>query len=99
PEARHVMAWVSGLVLAGAIVGIVGSCLFAWFALQYGRGIKACLEQRSGERLEEALWWQRRYWTLQGVLMIIGMVVAVLGIVTAIVLPLIIGHGYGGYRG
>ncbi len=81
----HVAAMVSGLATLGAVVGVVVNGLFAWFALRYGRGIKLSLEGASGERLEEALSWQRRYWTLQGVLMIIMIIVFVCAIVAAII--------------
>lgn len=91
---QYLTVMFSGFLVVGAILGLVANALFAWFSLQYGRGIKATLEQQSAERLEEAMWWQKRYWTLQGVLVIVGIVLAV---VAVIALPIIAGSYHGGY--
>ena len=94
-----VAAVVKLLFVAGIVTGIVGlcvNCLFGWFAIQYGRSIKSSLERGSAEGLESAMWWQRRYWTLQGVMLIVGIVVAILAFIGIVAMGVIVGAQHGG---
>lgn len=75
-----------GVVVAGAVVNFVIYGFSGWFALQYGRGLAASLGGADAARLEAALWWQRRYWTLQGVLMIIFIAIFVLTFIAAVLI-------------
>jgi hypothetical protein len=72
---------ISGIVFTLVVYGLA-----AWFALAYGRGLTTGLSHTDGSGLEAALWWQRRYWTLQGVLTIVAIVVLVLLLVTPFIL-------------
>jgi sterol desaturase/sphingolipid hydroxylase (fatty acid hydroxylase superfamily) len=81
----QVSALASGFATLSAIVGVVVYGLFGWFALQFARKIKASLSAANPEKLEEALWWQRRYWTLQGILLIVTIIIAVLVFIVSII--------------
>ncbi|HEX5313905.1 MAG TPA: hypothetical protein VFX38_03225 [Gammaproteobacteria bacterium] len=54
------------LVLAVLVLLLQGA--LSCFALQYGRRIGHSLARMDPVLLETALWWQRRFWTLQGAL-------------------------------
>ncbi|MGH8274129.1 MAG: hypothetical protein ACRES9_07750 [Gammaproteobacteria bacterium] len=81
-----------GIVVVGAIVNVVIYGLTAWFALQYGRGLASSMRNKDAAELEAALWWQRRYWTLQGVLMIVFIVFSVLAAAAPIILVAALHH-------
>lgn len=78
------------------IAGIVVGSLGAWFALQYGRRIKVCLDTMSSQTLEDALRAQRHFWTFQGVMMIVGIVVAISAFVGMVVMGVVMMQ-HGGY--
>ncbi len=81
----HAASLVTGFATLSALIGVVICGLSGWFALQYGRRVKSGLDEASPQQLEAALWWQRRYWTLQGILMVVLIVVAVLVFAAAII--------------
>jgi hypothetical protein len=78
-----------GLGILVAVWTVVVGGLGGWFALAYARGLETDLRRANGGGLEDALWWQRRYWTLQGVLTIIFIVLFVLGIAASVVYGLV----------
>lgn len=74
------------LSIAVVVWNVVVYGLVSWFALAFARALATNVTRSDGGGLETALWWQRRYWTLQGVLTIVAMVVFVL----ALLLPLVL---------
>ncbi|MDN5863941.1 MAG: hypothetical protein L0I62_01800 [Gammaproteobacteria bacterium] len=82
---RMIEFMLSAKIFTG-ILGVVIGCLFAWFALQYGRQIKVCLDTMDPPRLEDALQWQKRYWALQSVVFILTVVLVIAGAIVGAVL-------------
>ncbi len=83
PELRQAVRFMH---LGFAICALFIDGAFAWFALQYARRLGASLRTGDSAALEAAFWWQRRFWTLQGVLIIVFIALYIIGIFAAIVL-------------
>lgn len=82
--------------LVASVVGVGIGCLFGWFALRYSHHLKTCMETMDPRRLEDALWWQKRYWTLQGGVVILCIVLAIVGMIAAFAVGISAAQ-YGGY--
>ncbi|MDN5844521.1 MAG: hypothetical protein L0H54_13875 [Alcaligenaceae bacterium] len=80
------VAFTMTVSIVMAALSVLVSGLYGWFALQYARQIKLCMDSLSPQRFEDAMQWQRRYWTLQGVALIVGIALAIVMVVGIIVL-------------
>ncbi len=56
--------------------------------IRYAGAIGRLVADGLGESMEAALWHQQKFWRLTGILMLVGMALAVLGIIAAIVIPI-----------
>ncbi|MGH8226071.1 MAG: hypothetical protein ACRER1_07980 [Gammaproteobacteria bacterium] len=82
PELRQVTRLMH---LGFAISTLLIDGVFAWFALQYARHLGSSLRTGDPAVLEAAFWWQRRFWTLQGALVIAFIALYIIGIIAFIV--------------
>jgi hypothetical protein len=87
----------AGMGAAGptAVVQILMFVLYvipAWFLLKYAGAIGAFLTGGTVEQLETALGYQKSFWKFVGILSLVMIVLAVLGIVAAILLPGLVGR-------
>ena len=79
----------------GVVYGLI-ALVYIFLALYLGRyasGIGKLMADPKSPHLEYALKAQRSFWTLSGILMLISIVVGVLGIVAAIVIPMMAAAG------
>jgi len=79
----------------GVMYGLV-ALIYIFLALFLGRyasGIGKLMAEPKAPNLEYALKAQRSFWTLSGIIMLISIVIGVLGIVAAIVIPMMTAGG------
>lgn len=75
----------------GAIVYLV----LGIYLIKYSRAIGRLVLTNSISDMEEALWSQRKFWKLSGILTLIGIIFAILAIIAAIALPMLFLGGMG----
>ena len=62
------------------------------YLMRFASAIDRLLQSGQAEAMETALQNQRKFWRLAGILMLIGMGLAVLGILAAIAIPVLMGR-------
>lgn len=80
-----------GLMLGMASMYVLFALIYFFlglYLLRYSTAITRLLEDGSGESLTAALQQQQKFWRLAGVLALLGFGVAVLGMVAAVVIPM-----------
>ena len=85
---------MAGMVFLVVIyVGMAAIYVFlGLYLMRFASAIDRLLQSGQAEAMETALQNQRKFWRLAGILMLIGMGLAVLGILAAIAIPVLMGR-------
>jgi len=81
------------VVIVSSAVQVVVFLLYlipAYFLFKYSSAIGSLLRGGGVSALESALGYQKSFWKFSGVMTLIGLILAVLGIAAAILLPLLV---------
>ncbi|MGD0021890.1 MAG: DUF5362 family protein [Smithellaceae bacterium] len=90
PKAANIPAVMGIFYIVAAIFYLIPSV----YLFKYSSAIGRFLGTKSEFEMESALSYQKSFWKFLGILCLIGIIIAIIGIIAAIVIPIVVKSGF-----